>query len=267
MENWRWLLGMLSMAGRPEARQWMTLDDISAALSDAYPVFEHVKNAAPHADFRVSGKKIPRQPHRYSGRTAISADVSVHEPKPAGDDDSPFSYSMEGYEGMPPAALIPRFWAPAWNSVQSVNKFQQEVGGPLTGGDPGQRLIEPQANAAGTYYREMPPAFSAREGKWLLIPVYHIFGSEELSLKADGISELSPRPYLALNAGDAKKLGMNERDEAELSFDRGPGRMLPLRVVSSLPDGVAGIPAGLPGLTGIDLLSEARIVPAKKGSG
>jgi len=35
---------------------------------------------------------------------------------------------MEGYEGMPPSSLIQRFWYPAWNSVQAVNKFQKEVG-------------------------------------------------------------------------------------------------------------------------------------------
>jgi len=267
MESWRWLLSMLSMTGRPEAREWMRIDDITAALSGAYPVFEHVKEAAPPADFRVSGKKIPRQPYRYSGRTALTADVSVHEPKPPGDDDSPFSFSMEGYEGIPPSALIPRFWAPGWNSVQSVNKFQQEVGGPLIGGDPGQRLIGPPESAVGNYFSEMPGAFSAREGEWLLIPLYHIFGSEELSLHADGISELSPRPYLALNAGDATGLGLSEGNEIELSLDRGLKCALPLRIVLSLPDGVAGIPAGLSGLTGIDLPSAARIVPVRKGSG
>ena len=52
---------------------------------------------------------------------------------------------MEGYQGQPPAPLIPRFWAPGWNSVQALNKFQEEVGGPLRGGDPGRRLIEPAA--------------------------------------------------------------------------------------------------------------------------
>jgi NADH-quinone oxidoreductase subunit G len=267
MESWRWLLSMLSMTGRPEARQWIRIDDITAALSAAYPVFERVKEAAPRSDFRVSGKKIPRQPHRYSGRTALTADVSVHEPKPPGDDDSPFSFSMEGYEGIPPSALIPRFWVPGWNSVQSVNKFQQEVGGPLIGGDPGQRLIEPPEGAAGNYFRDTPGVFLPREGEWLLLPLYHIFGSEELSLHADGISSLSPRPYLALNTGDATKLGLGEGDEVEFSLYRGPVRALPLRIVSSLPDGVAGIPLGLPGLAGIDLPSAVRIVPVRKGSG
>jgi len=44
---------------------------------------------------------------------------------------------MEGYPAQPPSSLTPFFWAPGWNSIQSVNKFQSEINGPLRGGDPG----------------------------------------------------------------------------------------------------------------------------------
>ena len=53
-------------------------------------------------------------------------------PEPPHDPDAPLSFSMEGFHGPPPAALIPRYWAPGWNSVQALNKFQEEVGGPLS---------------------------------------------------------------------------------------------------------------------------------------
>ncbi len=66
------------------------------------------------------------------------ADVSVHEPKPPADPDTPLAFSMEGYQDQPPAPLISRYWSPGWNSVQALNKFQQEVGGPLKSGDPGK---------------------------------------------------------------------------------------------------------------------------------
>ena len=62
-----------------------------------------VTRAAPSADFRIAGEKIPREPHRYSGRTSMLANISVHEPKPPDDPDSPLSFSMEGTPG--PAAL------------------------------------------------------------------------------------------------------------------------------------------------------------------
>ena len=62
--------------------------------------------------------------------------------------------TMEGYYGPMPSSLIPYFWAPAWNSVRAVNKFQDEVGGPLRGGDPGIRLIEPTSGTAPRYFDE-----------------------------------------------------------------------------------------------------------------
>ena len=52
---------------------------------------------ARNADFRLLGQKIPRQPHRYSGRTAMHANRDVNEPQPPADDDSPLAFSMEGF--------------------------------------------------------------------------------------------------------------------------------------------------------------------------
>src|SRR5262249_57333533 len=71
---------------------------------------------------RMAGEKIPRQPHRYSGRTAMFANITVHEPKPPDDPDSPLSFSMEGYQGQPPSPLITRYWSPGWNSVQEIGR-------------------------------------------------------------------------------------------------------------------------------------------------
>ena len=85
-------------------------------------------------DYRFDGLRVPRQPHRYSGRTSMHANVSVHEPKPPPDPDSPLAFSMEGYERKPPSPLVTNFWAPGWNSVQSVNKFTRETAGPLVCG-------------------------------------------------------------------------------------------------------------------------------------
>ena len=80
--------------------------------------------------------RSPRQPHRYSGRTAMRADVSVHEPKTTVDHETPFSYSMEGLNTRRPArrGAAVRLGRRGWNSNQSVFKFQQEVAGALAGG-------------------------------------------------------------------------------------------------------------------------------------
>jgi NADH-quinone oxidoreductase subunit G len=243
-ESWRWLRDLMIAAGREQAAAWRNLDDIAAAMARELPVFEPILKIAPPASFRIAGEKIPRQPYRYSGRTAMLANITVHEPKPPDDPDSPLAFSMEGYDGQPPAPLITRFWSPGWNSVQSLNKFQSEVGGPLRGGDPGRRLIEPAQVEKAVYFNEIPSPFRMREGEWLVTPLYHIFGSEELSVLSPGVTERSPQPYLALNPDDAVARRVSQGEEVELVLD-GAVYRLPVRFHPALPRGVAGLPAGL----------------------
>jgi NADH-quinone oxidoreductase subunit G len=187
-ESWKWIRDILTQSGRSGAAKWINLDSITAAIAAALPIFKPIQDIAPSADFRISGQKIPRQPHRYSGRTAMLANISVHEPKPAEDSDTPLSFSMEGYEGQPPAPLIPRYWSPGWNSVQALNKFQQEVGGLLKDGDPGKRLIEPKQDTKPKYFSNIPPPSNVKPGDASL-PGYSIFGSEELSSYAPAVAE------------------------------------------------------------------------------
>jgi NADH-quinone oxidoreductase subunit G len=246
-ESWRWLRDVMLAAGRADVQEWQTLDGIMRAMAGAVPAFQAVPEIAPPAGFRLVGQKIPRQPHRYSGRTAIVADRTVHEPEPPEDPDAPFTFSMEGYQGLPPSSLIREYWAPNWNSVQALNKLQREVGGPLLGGDPGRRLVEPAATDRMSYFARVPAAFSPQDGEWLVVPLYHIFGSEELSLLAPGIAELAPEPYVALNPEDLQRLQVSEGQAVSLFVGEVEHR-LPVRLEPSLPPGVAGLMAGLPGL-------------------
>ncbi len=131
-ESWRWLSDLMTSANpdRADQQRWQRFDDVVSALAAAMPVFAPVAMVAPSADFRIAGQKVARQAARFSGRTAMFADIDVSEPQPPADIDSPLTFSMEGYQKQPPSSLIPRFWAPGWNSVQALNKFQEEVGGP-----------------------------------------------------------------------------------------------------------------------------------------
>ncbi|MGH7844412.1 MAG: NADH-quinone oxidoreductase subunit NuoG [Candidatus Binatia bacterium] len=251
-ESWRWLADMMVAAGRREARAWDNFDAIVDAVANGLPIFKPIAEIAPPAGFRIAGQKIARQPHRYSGRTSMSAKINVDEPKPPEDPDSPLAFSMEGYQGKPPSVLIPYYWAPGWNSVQSVNKFQTEVGGELRGGDPGKRLIEPSAAGKPNYFGVIPAPFSPGDGRWLLLPIHHIFGSEELSMQSHNITELAPKPYLALNPEDARRLRIKDGQEVEVRLC-GVKRRLPFKPLPGLPRGVAGVPAGLPQLQGVAL--------------
>jgi NADH-quinone oxidoreductase subunit G len=239
-ESWRWLA------------EWGSLDDAVAALAGAMPQLEAVAHAAPPADFRMAGQKIPREPHRYSGRTAMLAQISVHELQQPADPDSALAFSMEGNPHQPPAPMLPFFWAPGWNSPQAVNKFQREVGEGLRDGDAGVRLIEPSADrwSSGTSAGAADTSVCATEDEWLLVPIYHIFGSEELSRWAPGIAELSPEPYIAVNRDGAARLGA----KVECL-----GHRVPVKLEPELPDGIAGIPVGVPPFLGFPLPMRATI--------
>jgi NADH-quinone oxidoreductase subunit G len=256
-ESWRWLREPVRAIDRGDAESWSNLDQVDLALASELQVFAPILKIAPPANFRIVGQKIPRQPHRYSGRTAMLAQISVHEPKPPDDPDSPLSFSMEGYEGEPPPSLIPRFWAPGWNSIQSLNKFQSEVGGSLHGGDPGQRLIEP-ARAGLKFFGEVPQAFERRSDEWLIVPLYHIFGSEELSVLSPGIAQRLPKLYIAVNDHDAARLGVNYSEQVELNLG-GSTYSLPVKGHLAIPEGVAGLPVGLRELPFVDLPAWGRI--------
>ncbi len=186
------------------------------------------------------------------------ANISVHERKPPEDLDSPLSFSMEGNPMQPPGALIPFFWSPGWNSIQAVNKFQSEVGGPLAGGDPGALLIEPSHVGANSYSDGTPEAFAPRVGEWLLIPLHHIFGSEELSGQAPAVAELATRPYAALNPDDARGLGVVEGESVEVSVLNVPFQ-LKVKMAPVLPRGLAGLPLGVPPLIGLTLPTWGKV--------
>ena len=257
-ESWRWICDMMKLAGRSETAGWHHLDDVIAAMAAAKPSLSAIPSAAPGADFRLTGGKVPRQSHRYSGRTAMRAQIDVHEQKTPEDPDTPLAFSMEGDGRQPPSALIPRFWSPGWNSIQSLNRFQQEIGGPLRGGDPGVRLIEPPSHARAQYFKDIPARRPPEDGKWSFVPLHHIFGSEELSALSPAVAGLFPQPYVALHPEDASALGLVEGGRAKVDVN-GSVHDLIVRIFPSLPRGVAGLPVGLPGAPVLDLPASGKV--------
>ncbi len=258
--SWQWLRDARTASGRTEGQSWQTLDEIIAALAEALPSLAAIKQSAPPSTFRISGAKVPREPQRYSGRTSMLANLYVSEPKPPIDRNSPLSFTMEGTPNQPPASLIPFFWTPGWNSIQATNKFQSEIAGQLEGGDPGIRMIEPRSDAVASYFHDIPRGFEPRAGEWLLVPLYHIFGSEELSHSAPAVAQLASQLYLALNQNGADRLNIKMGQEVEVNLD-GRNVRLAVKIDSSLPLGTAGIPIGLPGLDAIRFPDWSTISP------
>jgi NADH-quinone oxidoreductase subunit G len=194
--------------------------------------------------------KVARQPQRYSGRTAVHAAETVFEPKPPADPETPLAFSMEGFQGQPPAPLVPRFWAPGWNSMQAVNKFQHGADQPLLGVDAGARLIEPADSPAVAHVSRAPAPFAPFRGGYLVVPVHCIFGSEEMSMHSPGIAAYAPQPFVGLNIAGTAALDLNEGELVRLESDD-HHLLLPIKVMPTLAPGVAALPVGLPGLEGV----------------
>jgi NADH-quinone oxidoreductase subunit G len=95
--------------------------------------------------------------------------------------------------------------------------------------------------------------------EWLCVALPHIFGSEELSVLTPGVAERIPPAYVALNPDDLARAGFTEGHAVLVSVG-GESHRLVVRPMSSLPQGIAGLPIGLPSLPWLALPGTGRIV-------
>ncbi|MCF4532168.1 molybdopterin-dependent oxidoreductase, partial [Acinetobacter baumannii] len=242
-ESWRWLHAIeTGLKGKPI--DWTVLDDVIETIVKNVPVLEAIQDVAPDAGYRVHGLKIAREPRRYSGRTAMRAPLSVHEPKQPTDPDSALTFSMEGYVGPQKASsLVPFAWAPGWNSPQSWNKYQDEVGGHLKGGDSGVRLFDRLAKRPARSY-VAPTAVVANPESFRLVPMHHIFGSGEFTIKTPAMETRIPEAVFAVGEQDATRLNLQEGQR--ITVKAGETTVsLPVQVIEYLPTGYIGYPVGL----------------------
>ncbi len=264
-ESWRWLRDLARAEshetdGLTGVATWRNLDDAVSDTAAAVPEFARIGEVAPSTGFRLAGQRVPRQPDRYSGRTSMLSHLTVHEPPPPHDPDTPLAFSMEGYRGPVPSPLIPQFWSPGWNSIQALNKYQDEVGGPLREEMPGIRLIEPVATKAPSWFTAIPRPFQSSPHRWLLLPLSAVFGSEELSNRSPAIAERISEPFMSLHPSDGARLNLEDKVTVELAL-QGTTYRLAVRLDPSMPAGTAGI-CLVPDVSGVRLpawvdLSEA----------
>jgi NADH-quinone oxidoreductase subunit G len=253
--SWRWLNELNGKPGR-------LLDEVVEDMILEFPELKAVREVAPNADYRKGTQKIPRQPHRYSGRTSMHANVNVSELQAPLDFDTPLSFTMEGFEGKPPSSIIPFVWSPGWNSAQAINKFQAEIDGPLRDGDPGVRLFDVLGPSEGMqvdqkeieihdYFLEPPNAFISKDNEWLAFPLYHIFGSEELSSQGSAIASRISPAYVAMNLDDAARLGISDGTRVMIKFNNKKLK-LSVNIRRLIPLGMIGLPFGFEATQGIE---------------
>ena len=246
-EGWRWLHAVQTGIVGADIN-WTQLDEVIDSLVAGVPSLAAIKDAAPDASFRIKGLKLAREPRRYSGRTAMRANISVHEPRQPQDQDSALAFSMEGYVGTQNAGALTAFaWAPGWNSPQAWNKFQDEVGGHLRSGDAGVRLFDNAPRQAGGYAKNIPAAFTPAADKFLVQPIHHIFGSDELSARAPVMESRLPQAYVSLATADAQRLRVADHQTVIVGLNM---KLLKLtaRIDEAQAEGTIGLPIGLAGV-------------------
>ena len=257
-DSWRWLSAMHNLLQGNTTTE-PVFDDLTQACAASNPLLSGIVQAAPNTAVRVKGMKLAREPHRYSGRTSMLADVNVHEPRVAQDPDSAFAFSMEGVSGpFQLASQIPFAWAPGWNATSAWNKFQDEVGGKLRAGDPGVRLFE-GGEAQLPFASNIPLPHQAGDALQV-VNLTRLFGSDETSARSEVIQQRMGRAEITLNPADASRLGLTAASLVAFSWQGGHWR-LPLTLNAQLPPGLLGLPlgmAGLPTAMNAALLSELQ---------
>lgn len=246
-DSWAWIYA-LQNAMNKQPHAWIQFDEVTQKCADTVPELARIGAASPDASYRVKGSKIARAPRRYSGRSSMRANVSVQEQSSAKDQDSPLTFSMEGHSGHNDFSAFSSFaWAPGWNSPQAWTKFQDEAGGILRSGNSGVRLIEPQAGATGSYTTEIPSAFVPSPDQWRVAPLYHLFGSDELSSLAPAAETIVTGAYVAIAVADAARLQATENSLVKITLGT-RSYSLRLRLSHTLTPGMVGLPVGAPGM-------------------
>ena len=214
----------------------------AAILPNGYKL----QKLTPGADWTFNGAKAPRQHHRYSGRTAMRAHINVHEPKQEQDEDGLMTFSMEGVPPTTDATIFNSPWAPGWNSNQALFKFQKHTGAELSQAGHGELLFDGSAGAKAWYAATVTKA--TLQG-FAMFPLYHLFGSEELTAKSDAIQARATAAYVALNPADAARLGLGASDGVQVQNNGA----VPYLVRNSVQPGTVGISVGLSGLNFQDM--------------
>ena len=240
-DAWRLINEMREIAGAGAMVKDDRLDEVTASLSTAYPVFSEINEISQLKDTLLLNEKIARQTPRASGRTAMNANINVSEPKPPADNDSPMAFSMEGFRGLTPSNLTPYYWSAGWNSVQAVSKYLDEPSGKPQNGNEGILVIKKPNDYTFKYYSDIPGQFVPGNTKFFVLPVWRIFGSERLSSSGKAVSELIPELFVLLNSREISRLNLTEERMVKLK-GRTESFTVKLLTDNNLPDGIAGVP-------------------------
>lgn len=256
LESWRWLYLIRDLYIDKIRTKPLNIDYVINSVVKCFPRLKGIKDAAPNALFRVHGQKIAQAPHRYSGRTAMNANINIHEPSVIPNDDTMFTLSMEGNHSNRSAHKQIAFaWSPGWNSPQAWNKFKNPINSSLYPEDPGICLLKKnQVQNANfedkiNWFTKIPDRLKTGNylDQWIVAPYWHLFGSDYTSKNSKYIKECMVSVYAMLNPLDADRLNITKN--MFLRFRCSDQILcLPIKLSSNLPIFHIGLPIGFSGI-------------------
>ena len=214
--SWRWL-----------SLEPATVESVIHRCATELSPFGRLAEVLPEASALIAGMKVPRQSHRYSGRTAMKAHINVNEPKQAVDAESVMAFSMEGILPQKDASVLGAAWAPQWNSNQAISKFQDEINGELKQGSTGTQLLS-KAGASAKYYPLDGDMMLVASDQFRVTIAHQIFGSDELSARSPAIRQRMTGAYVGISPADATTLGVATGDRVTVG-DTGATAVVSLR--------------------------------------
>lgn len=138
MSNWRWLIILAkTLFSHNHNHDHFSVNNNFRSLTQLHHYFAEQGEAwavqilqAENSDVNRGNRGVAQQTHRASGRTAMIANQTMHEPKTVANSDRHYHFSMEG-SSAEKSDNLPFTWAPSWNSNQAILQHQQEVNGDL----------------------------------------------------------------------------------------------------------------------------------------
>ena len=223
--------------------QVTTIDDIQSQLAADLQIPTAAFDALYHADLKIMGKGIARQTPQASGRTALYANVSIHEQKPPQDIDSPLVYSMEGARKKIPLPLIASYSEPGWNSVQSEFKKDLGIFHPSHDKPGGVRLFEKTKANANVTLAKGDSIEKTSFPKVFIMPGYNLFASMERARFAKAVASRIPLIEARVSKIDAQ--AQNLPANFNVIVETSIGKLAMPAKVCDIPAGVVVLPHGL----------------------
>lgn len=241
--SWKWL-HLIDCIVNQKEKKWFTTKDVIDSIANEYKIFELLSEFSINVFSNIKNQKVARSPHRFSGRTALYADIDIHELKQPEDNDTHFSFSMEGLQQPQHFSdYIPYAWAPGWNSLQASNKYLQMSSNKQKFSNYGLLLFSNDYKKSLPFYSITLSNNYYKKEKFYVVPHYCLFVTEELAQYSPLIKENTICSIVFMNKNEAHNMSLLFGSIVKCKFSD-ITLILEVRLSTKLQKGQIGLPIG-----------------------